>query len=110
MDVAVSIALRLLLPARHENTRFASSFGLSIPYFFTKSAGDSTSNAFFSSPTKKNVKFKVDESTYFQLHTSFSKWHLYWAVYLLEKNKDNNDVLLGVYTVPKPRTSSASVL
>jgi hypothetical protein len=57
MDIAVSIALLLLFPDRHENTRFASSFGLSVPYFCIKSAGDSTWNAFFSSPTEKKVTF-----------------------------------------------------
>jgi hypothetical protein len=55
MDTAVSIAFLLLFPDRHENTRFASGFGLSVPYFFRKSAGDSTWSAFFSSPTKRQL-------------------------------------------------------
>jgi len=42
MDTAVSIALLLLFPDRHENTKFASGFGLSIPYLFRKSAEGSS--------------------------------------------------------------------
>jgi hypothetical protein len=59
MDIAVSIALLLLFPDRHENTRFASGFGLSVPYFFRKSAGGSTWSAFFSSPTERKVTCSI---------------------------------------------------